>query len=251
MGEITREGLVKHLWPDKTLYGCLLLFMAGLLGSLFGLVNLVTTVAYAERLPEVLTAVPPGLSLVLSLVALVAGLAAWRAMRADWGALGALAGIASLGLVGFTSLFSAIALVFLVGGMREGEHESEYTAEMKPELWPDKTLAASLLSLMHGVVLIGWAAGIGLGEIQFALIPGPAVATAMLAGIVGLALLWAAYGLYYQRGLAIGVAATLAGLPLVGLYVIGPLLAVGTLGAIGLAWREEEFKEQGEAQAAS
>lgn len=250
MSKITREGLAENLWPDKTMYGCLLLFVAGLLGSLFALVNLVTTVSYTQRIPAVLTSVPPALSLVLSLAAMGVGFVAWQKLRADWGVAGAVAGVASLGLVGFTSVFSAIALAFLVDGIREGEHESEYTARLEPEHWPDKTLAASLLALMHGVVLIGWAAGIGLGEIEFTLIPGQSILTALVAGIAGVALLEAARRLYHQQDAAIGAAATLVGMVTVGLYVVGPLLGLGTLAAIWLAWREEEFEGHRDAQAA-
>lgn len=245
---VSREGLVKNLWPDKILYGCLLLFVAGLLGATFALVRLVLPVGFADEIPAILQQVPALLTLVLSLATVVGGYLAWRRVDAPLGVGAALAGVASLGLVGLTSVFSAIALGFLLWAIREGEHESEYTSRMEAHMWPDKALAASLLSLMNGVVLVVWGIAIAAGRVDFTMIAGQPVLFGLVAALLGVGCVAAARRLYDQRGARLGAVAALASFAGVGLYVVGPLLAVGTLAAIGLALREEEFEPAGRGQ---
>jgi hypothetical protein len=70
--------------------------------------------------------------------------------------------------------------------------------------------------------------------------------------VVAALCLAAAWMLYHQRGLWLGVAAALGGLLTLGLFIIGPILAIGALVLLSMARAEDEFERpaRGKARAA-
>lgn len=238
---ITREGLIRNLWPDKFLFGTVLLLVASVMGALFAVVRLAFPVGYGENVPFFLTLVPPEATLGLCVLSAGLAYAAYDRLDARLAAGAVLAGVASFGLVGVTSALALVTAALLLRARREGEDTSPHTAALGPHLWPDKCLAASLLSLVNGAITLWWSAGV--------LVAGTMVvdlgqATPLLGAfgvVAGASALLAARALYRQRGPRLAAASAVACIAAVGMYVVGPLLGAATLAAVALAVKEQEF----------
>ncbi|HVL48726.1 MAG TPA: hypothetical protein VM889_09230 [Candidatus Thermoplasmatota archaeon] len=234
----TRRDLVKTVWPDKLLFGAIMLLVTSAIGLLHGLVGMAVDIRYGKKVPEFLVAMPPEGTVVLSAAAAVLAVLALRRVQTSFGIAGAVSGVLALGLLGLGSLFSLIALGFLVVARQEGEDTTPETARLAPEDWPDKSLAASLLLFMAGGVNVVWGLALILDVVGFGTmgaVVGPLAAAAGLFGLV------ASWSLYHQRGAKRGTVAALLNVFALGAYVLGPLLAVAALVLIGKARAEGEF----------
>lgn len=230
---------IRQLWPDKLLYGSVMMLVTGFVGVLHAGLVLAFDIKYSDDVPALLRGWPAGVTLALSSIAAVSGIVAIKRLSILWGAIGAVAGFLSFALFGLASLFALVAAAFLFIAHREEEHRDTDTRELSAEEWPDKSLAASLLLLMAGVVTLAWGAGVLSGAVNFggelAMVLG---ALEILAALVAFA---AAYLLYHQRSPVVGWVAGVAVVLAAGAYVLGPLLALGALVSLGLAHRELEF----------
>ncbi len=238
-----RSELIQGLWPDKALYGATLLSITALLGIIHGaaLSLLDITVSEEGSLPGFLTNYPPELVLLFSLTAGVLGWLALSRQDTRLALAGCVAGILSFSLLGLGSALSVIALVFVFLSRREGEDASEETAELTTEMWPDKALAASVVVLVAGVVTIGWGYALAQGAVQFEGYTDDPVAFGWIAMGLGLLALLSALLLYRQRSPLLAALGCLGIVFALGLYVLGPILALAGLVLIWQAWREDEF----------
>ncbi|MHB8606237.1 MAG: hypothetical protein ACYDCK_13385 [Thermoplasmatota archaeon] len=237
----SREHLVRHVWPDKRLYGSILLLVTSLLGALFALMQLAVDVRLGPNVPAVLRDASPTNALVLSIVAAVGAYVALRQRKTTWAFVGAVAGVLSFGFLGVASLVSLIAFVFLVLARMEGEDENPETLALDRMQWPDKALSASLVLLLAGVFALAWGYGLVSDSVVLSI---PSSETfGLFTILVGLVDLAAAAMLSRQRAPMLGFAAAVGSILAFSLYVIGPILGVTALVLLVQAKREDEFEE--------
>lgn len=231
--------LSRHLWPDKTLYGCTLLVVTGAVGLLFALVASLGPVEYSENIPRWARVEDFGLSAFFSATALGLAVLALATRRLGPAFAGAVAGLVSIGPLGVSTLLSGIAAGFLFAARRELEHVNPRTLALSSDAWPDKTLAASLVLLVGSATSLTWGAALWTGGIVLdGLEPLLFAPLAWFAGLVGLVAAWLTY---HQRGLWWAVAAASLFIATVEFFVVGPLLGLATLVLLRLANREGEF----------
>lgn len=239
-GRDPRRWLIKEVWPDKLLYGAIMLTVSAGLGFIHGAVALVTDISFGATLGPWLAWHPTWLTVLLSAAALLLGLAAWRRLSVGLGVLGVFFAIASASLGGIGSLHALVALAFMLLAKLEREDKVPVEQRVGRWDWPDKAFAASLLLVLAGVYAITWGllvvfhqAGFGGDDHVYWGV------AQIVAGAVGLA---ASQYLYFQRApLFAALACVLVIVTLAG-YVIAPALAVAALAAVALAWREGEFR---------
>lgn len=231
---------MRELWPDKSLFGSVLLFVAGIAGALFAVVDLVFQIDYSSRIPSWLRFYPPLLTLIASLAAV--GFAYWCLRERDtrWALYGGAAGLISFSMLGLGSLLCLLALGFIVWARFEKEDASAETMMLTPEMWPDKSLAAGQILFIDALVTLGWGLALAFGWVETAFASQQVYG---LAGIVvGLACLLASVMLYYQKAPWVGLVSCVAAFLSLGFWVVGPVLSVVAFVLIVMAGREEEFE---------
>lgn len=239
--KLTHDEMIHKVWPDKSLFGAVMLFITGLVGVSFVAFNAYVDVTLSEKVPGFLRDYPPLLTLFLSFASFVLAGVSLKQRNTMWALWGAAAGVASLGLLGVGSLLSIVAFVFLILSRLEKEDYTPETLRLTTEQWPDKSLAASLLMTMSGIVALVW--GVALAFDYFSLELSQSVILGQASIVAAIICLFAASQLYYQKrlGFWIGVLASVAGMATLGFYVVGPLLSISALVLLLLAHREEEF----------
>lgn len=235
----SREKLIRHLWPDKLLFGATLLMWTGVLGVLYGLALQIVTLGSSSAIPAFVRDIPPVLTIALSGVQAALGYVAMSRLNTNYGIVGGVAGLAALSLVGLGPLFSLVALVFIGLARLEKEDLNAATLKLSEDEWPDKSLAASLMCFMGGIITLGWGFLVLLRFVNFSILDPTLYALAAMA--IGAFSLYAARELYHQRAPLLGFAAGLLGILALGLYIIGPILGIGALFYLNLAQREREF----------
>lgn len=242
-----RAFLVRRVWPDKAMYAALMLLVAGLVGVYYAAVSTALEVEVSPDVPRALREADPAVAVTLSLVASFCAVTALAARRIGWAYLGAGAGLASGGALGVEGLLALVGLGFAV--LSTGEREDATGRALRASMWPDKSLAASMLLLVTAVLSAAWGAALlsGLIEVRAALL-----GNATAAGLLGLAAAAvcgeAARRLYRQRGLGLGVAGGVAGIVGMGFGFLAPLLSVAALGLLHYARREKEFEAPASAE---
>lgn len=234
-----RKTLIRGLWPDKAMYASILLVLTGALGALAGIVLLSFDIAFSKNVPAFFREYPASVSLALSLAVIVCGLVALKRRSLLWIGAGCVLGIAAQGLLGIGSILSLIAVAFAFLSKLEGEDKNPNTRHLTPRMWPDKSLAASLLLLASGIVTAAWGVGVLLEAVavDFESLLGIAI---VVAGALSLLAAWTVYN---QRWPWFAVLAALAGVAGLGVYVVGPLLSLVALVLIALAAKEREFQQ--------
>ncbi len=236
-----RQVLIKEVWPDKLLYGTLLIAISSAMGLIHGLLVLITDIRFSDNLAPWFDNYPPLLTVAFSLIALGLALYAWRTLKIGLGVLAALFSVASFSLFGIGPLHALAALVFLYLAKREGEDKVHHQDRVTRWDWPDKAFAASLLLLLSGTTSIAW--GLGVIFDQVSVVAEAKILWGIAQVATGILAMVGAQLLYHQRApLLAGFAAVLNVITLGG-YVIAPGLAVAALIAIALAWQENEFQD--------
>lgn len=235
-----RKTLVRHLWPDKRLYGATLLLVTGGTGLVYGIAAGLFEISYSNRVPAWMAAYPAWAMTLGSTVAALLAVRSLQTRRATPGIAGAVAGVLALGFLGIGSVLSLIALAFLVQSKREQE-EVPAARSLTADLWPDKTLAASVLLLVAGAINAAWGSALvwGLAALRtYGMEPhviGGLILVAGLLGVMGAVLN------QRQRAPALGLVGSIASaLTLAGVFVT-PLLGVGALVLVVLGIREHEY----------
>jgi hypothetical protein len=239
-----RRSLIKNLWPDKALYASTMVILTGVLGALYGLALIILTVNFDSDIPALIRDFPLWATVLLSLASAAL---AWVALmvRNTWlTAVGALLGIAAMGFVGIGSILCAIALVFVALSRFEGEDLNPATRRLDATMWPDKSLAASVLTLMTAIITLVWAWALMADVVAFDGYLENQDLFGYLALACGLIGIGAAISLYFQRVPWLAFAGTAAGLAGLALYMVGPILALAGFTLTLLAYREREFQEQ-------
>lgn len=235
-----RKLLVRHLWPDKRLYGATLLLVTGITGLIYGIAASTFDISYSARVPDWLAAYPSWLTTLGSAAAALLAIRSLQTQRALPGILGAAAGTFALGFLGIGSLLALVALGFLLQSLREAE-EVPASRALPADMWPDKTLAASVLLLVAGAVNVAWAAAILLDLAAlptYRLDPSLVGVAILAAGLIGVT---AAVLNQRQRAPALGlVGALVSGATLAGVFVT-PLLGAAALTLVLLGIREHEY----------
>lgn len=239
--------LIRDVWPDKSLFGAVMLFMTGLLGILFAGFQSAIDVEFSAKVPQFLREYPPMLTLFLSLLTFVFAGVSLRNRDTLWAIWGCLTGIAAFGLLGVGTILSTVALAFLFLSRVEREDFKPETLRLTSDQWPDKSLAASLLILMAGVVAVLWGTLLVAGLVTLEL--GQTLILGEASVVAGLLCFFASLQLYYQRGVWVGVLASMAAVATIGFYVIGPLLGISVVVLLFLAYREREFEKRRSASA--
>lgn len=223
------QMLIQDLWPDKSLYAAVLLFLTGFVGLLTWLVDVTVGVAYAPHVVPFLGWIPSWLVLMLSLAAVGCALQARRAHSDRWTLLGAACAFLSVGFFGANAVLALVTVEFVRRARREGEMDNAATRCLHPDMWPDKLLAASLLMVIAGTMIVLWGIAVAGDLVTYAgYLHGRFFfgATSISAGVLGLI---AARTLYLQTAPAFSLAATAAVALPVALWVVGPVLVVAAL----------------------
>jgi hypothetical protein len=231
--------LIREVWPDKALFGAVILFITGLLGLLFTSIEATIDVELSARVPTFLREYPPLVTVACSLLTFIFAGVSLRNRDTGWALWGCLAGVAAFGLLGVGTALSLVALLFLLKSRHEREDFKPETLRLTSDQWPDKSLAASLLLLMAGIVAIVWGVLLLLELVNLEI--GRTAILGAGALISGLVSFLASAQLYVQRGFWVGTLASIGAVGSIGFYVIGPLLGIGAFVLLFLAHREREF----------
>lgn len=240
--EPSRQELVQDLWPDKSLYAAVVLFLTGFVGVLTWAVTETMPVAYAPRAEQVFAFWPAWAILVFSLLAVAAASVALWQRSTRWSLTGSGFAFLSIGFFGVNALLALVALVFVHRAWKEGEDANPATRVLTADMWPDKLLAASLVMLIGGVVTFVWGFAILFDAVTYQGYVATGVPFGLGAVVAGIVALWASSRLYMQRGAVLGVVATVLLGAAVALWVVGPILALAAFVLILLGAREEEFE---------
>ncbi|HLE96225.1 MAG TPA: hypothetical protein VI997_02550, partial [Candidatus Thermoplasmatota archaeon] len=96
---MSRDALIKGLWPDKALYGSVMLFVTALVGVVWALVEKAIGVEFGTRVPTLLHPYDdPLIPAALSLLAAALAFVALRRRQSAWAMAGALVGILGVGM---------------------------------------------------------------------------------------------------------------------------------------------------------
>lgn len=235
-----RKNLVRHLWPDKRLYGATLLLVTGITGLIYGIAAGVFEISYSNRVPAWMAAYPAWAMTLGSTVAALMAIRSLHTRRAAPGIVGAVAGVLALGFLGIGSLLSLVALAFLVQSKREQE-EVPAARSLAADLWPDKTLAASVLLLVAGAINAAWGSALLWG---LAALPTYGMDARLIGGLIlaaGLVGLLGAVLNQRQRAPALGVIGSVASAATLAGVFVTPLLGMGALVLVVLGLREHEY----------
>lgn len=242
--EPSRDFLIKDLWPDKALYAAVLLFITGFIGVINGLVRMVVDLDYSERVPALVSSYPETLTLALAVLALACGIVAMRKRRTTWTVVGAVLAITSIGFVGINLVLAFICLWFVYLSRKENEDGNPATQILTADMWPDKTLAASLLMLIGGMSALTWGAGILFDVVTYDGYFGPTWLFGLAAMVVGFASVTSSRELYYQRGRMFASGVAVLQVIFLAFWIIGPAVGIATLVLIQLARGEAEFEDE-------
>jgi hypothetical protein len=243
----THSELIRELWPDKALYGSVMLFITGIIGIAYGMFTLAIDVQYADDVPHWISAYPRWITILLSAATIILSYVSLMERHTKWAFLGGLTGLGAFGMLGVGSLLSVIAILYALKSRAEGEDTNPETLRLTSDRWPDKSLAASLIMLMTGVVTLAWGAALYSGWLRTEM---DHQSLFGLCGIVvGLMCFYACIELYFQRAIWVGVVAGIGGLMTFGFYVVGPMLSGASLVLLLFAWKEREFRSQQSPQA--
>lgn len=242
-----RKNLVRHLWPDKRLYGATLLLVTGMTGLIYGVAAGIFEINYSSRVPTWMATYPAWAMTLASALAALMAIRSLHTGRATPGIVGAIAGVLALGFLGIGSLLALVALAFLVQSIREGE-EVPASRTLAADLWPDKTLAASAILLVAGATNVAWGAALSWNALfedwAVAALPTYGLdglllgAATLVAGLLGIA---AALLSQKQRAPALGVAGAVASAATMAGVFVTPLLGAAALVLVVLGLREQEF----------
>lgn len=227
-------------WPDKVMFAAMLLVLAGLLGALFALLRL-AGLTIGRDLSDMLYAMPPVASLLLSLLTVAVGLIGMRGQSIAplWFAVGT--GILSVGMLGLVPLLSLVATGFMVRSHLEGEEDARDTP-LHPSMWPDKALAASLLLFAAGAVALLQALLLFRDDLR---VPDSLLVAQSVLGVVslvaGLSCLYASFEVYRLRRAWAGYVGAFLAFASAGFVLIGPVLGVASFVLLQKARSEEEF----------
>jgi hypothetical protein len=216
-----------------------MLFITGLLGILFAAFQANIDVELSAKVPAFLRDYPSFVTLLLSLLTFVFAGVSLRNRDTTWALWGCATGIVAFGLLGVGSVISIVALVFLGLSRVEREDFKPETLRLTSDQWPDKSLAASLIILMAGLVAVIWGALLVANLVNLEL--GQTLILGEASVLAGLVCFFASLQLYFQRGFWIGALASVGAIGSIGFYVIGPLLGIAALVLLVLAYREREF----------
>lgn len=239
---VSHSELIKSLWPDKALYGSVMLFLTGIVGIAFAMFSLAIDVEYSSELPRILREYPGWLTILLSFLCLIFSYVSLSQRDTKYSILGGACGFAAMGMLGVGSLLSVIALGYALKARHEREDTNPDTLRLTSDRWPDKSLAASLLMMMTGVVSLAWGVALWTNWLRTEI--DDQVLFGMSGVLVGLLCFFAAIELYFQRALWVGVVAGVGGLMTFGFYVVGPMLSGASLVLLLFAWKEREFRSQ-------
>ncbi len=235
-----RHLLIKEVWPDKLLYGTLLVVISSAMGIVHGLVLMVFQLdVSAGAAMQWIAEYPIWLTVVLCVLAFLTAMVAWRKLSVWWGLLACLFGIASLSLYGIGSLHAAAAVLFLILARVEREDRTPKKDRVDKFEWPDKAFATSLLLFLAGIASIAWGIAVTFGDVAFGGDDSVYWGSAqMFAGVVGVV---AADFVYRQRWPLLALAACVVNMFALAGYFLAPGFALAALVALWLAWRENEF----------
>jgi hypothetical protein len=229
-------------WPDKAVYSAMILTLAGALGIMFSLLRMLDAVGENESLP-ILYLWPPWIMLLLSVATTTLGGFGVRHHSALFVYSGAATGMASLAALGLVPVLCFAAIGFMIRAHIEGEDTSLATPTPPPEDWPDKAMAASMLLFVTGLLTL-FQAGLTFAD-QVTLQPFGADMGRFVWGawlvVAGVFCAWASWEIYHLRRPWSGAVGGVVGILALGLYIVGPLLAIVALVMMALAARENEF----------
>lgn len=238
-----RRRLVQELWPDKLLYGTIVLVVTGLVSLLYTGFAVASDVDYGGAVPRELEDFPPSATAGLSVLAMALGAAGWLWRNTNLSLPGAAAGVLSLGLLGLASVLGVLAAVLFVLARLEGEDTHHPSLGLTRHHWPDKSLAASALLVINGLATTGWGLIIALDGVSVAMDNPQGVGLGL--ALLGAFMLGCARMLHYQKAPVAGVGAAIGGVFGLAFFIVGPLLGLGTLLLLALAQGEREFHPAG------
>ena len=240
----SRDVLIRDLWPDKALYASVLLFVTGFVGIVNGIVRMGLGLTYSARVPTVLADYPSQLTVALSVVTVAFAYVALQRKNTNWTVLGAVAAVVSLGFIAINLALALVSLWFVVLSRREEEDRNPATLLLTADMWPDKTLAASLLMLIGGISALVWGTAIAGDLVTYDGYLGPAWLFGSAVALIGVAGIVSARELYFQRGRAFAMVSALLLVASASFWIIGPALGIAGAVLVQLGKAEDEFEDE-------
>lgn len=234
-GKVERPANV--LWPDKVLYGAIMLYLVAAVGLLTAILEVTAGLGVGENTPPFMAFTTPWYVATFSVFTGLFTYMSVSQRSTGFAVLASIFGILSVGFYGTNTLLSLVALGLIV--MPRGRRAR---ADLTPQKAPGKAVSASLLMLTAGVVTLVWGVAILFGLVAFEPYIQPDWLFGGLSALVGVLAIAAAGGLAQEKAtdasIGVGVLVVLT----FSLYVVGPALA---LGAIGLAFLERREERHG------
>ncbi len=223
------------------MFAALLLILGGGIGLLVEVLRFMGGTVKDNMPDGIADFYPQGLSLIMTGLTLMFGIFTLRTHAAVWGYSGAATGLGSLAYSGLVPFLSLVAIGMLIKSRLEGEETRNDGVTLHPSEWPDKAMAASLFIVVGGAVVIVQGISIALDRFDPILIQGMPWLAATLDIVAGLVLFGIAREVYNLRRPFLGTIAVALGVMTLGLYVLGPVLAIITFVLLRLAAKEGEF----------
>lgn len=234
-----RRHLARTLWPDKLMYGTIVLVITGLVAALYAWFALSVGVDYEGTIPGPIAAWPASATIGLSLLAVILGALGMLLRNTNYSLAGAVVGLPALGLLGVGTVASLAALVLFLVARWEGEDTHDASLRLTWDMWPDKSLAASAVLFVHGLLTAAWGLMLALGVVSSIASGEDGLGYGMV--IIGAFLMATAALLHHQKAPVLGVLAALLGGVGFAFVVVGPLLTLVVLVLLALAQVEREF----------
>lgn len=230
-------------WPDKVIFAALLQVMGGILGASFALLQLAWLRVDEEILRHV-GIVDAGPALILSISTSLLGIYGIRHQASVWVWMAVATGVLSVGMLGLVPLLSFVAVGFLLRSRAEGQETKHDETILRPSLWPDKALAASVLLFVGGGVSLVQAYVIASDALLLPTVLHDAPMALAVVGVsAGLWSLCASFEVYRLRRAWTGYVSVGLLFTSLASMLIGPALAIATHFLMRKASAEREFEE--------
>jgi hypothetical protein len=227
--------------PDRLVFACLTLVIAGVVATLYGLVVMAGWANIGTGVLAFIRDYPAWLTVLGGLTAAVGGGVGFRTQRSLPAWVGVAGAVASMGLLGVAAGLGLVAAVMLGLSLAAGEERALRGQPLAAAKWPDKAHGASLLLTVGALCAGAQGVMVLLGSMEPMLLRETPLVWGAFSLVAAGAMLVGAVRTFRLMGGRTGLAAAALGFASFSFYFAGPVLALLAANWIRLAYREGEF----------